>query len=91
MTQQALADALSPPATRASIANVEAGKQRVLAHTLVQLASALGTSVSDLLPVSEEPRPDVIRDELQQKLQLPNKDFRRIAAKLVPARSKDQK
>jgi transcriptional regulator with XRE-family HTH domain len=36
--------------TRASIANIETGKQRVLAKTLVDLAGVLGAEVADLLP-----------------------------------------
>src|SRR4051812_28522624 len=36
--------------TRTSITNIEKGRQIVAAHTLVQLAQTLGTSVSDLLP-----------------------------------------
>src|SRR6266850_4220472 len=38
LTQAGLGLRLEPPVTRAAIANVENGKQRVLAHTLVQLA-----------------------------------------------------
>ena len=49
MSQEKVAAALVPPATRASIANIESGKQRVLAHTLIQLAQVLQVSVSDLL------------------------------------------
>ena len=50
LSQSALGQRLIPQVTRASIANIEAGKQRVLAHTLVQLASALGTNLSNLVP-----------------------------------------
>ncbi len=53
MTQGELAARLLPTVTRASIANLELGKQRVLAHTLVQLADALDVSVSDLLGASQ--------------------------------------
>jgi transcriptional regulator with XRE-family HTH domain len=50
LSQAKLGEMLKPPVTRASIANVESGKQRVLAHTLVDLAAALGISVADLIP-----------------------------------------
>ena len=50
LTQQQLGALLAPKTTRVSVANVESGKQRVLAHTLVQFAEALRVSPSDLLP-----------------------------------------
>jgi transcriptional regulator with XRE-family HTH domain len=55
LTQEQLGGALSPPTTRVSIANVESGRQRVLTHTLVQLAAALKVEPSDLLPAKVEP------------------------------------
>lgn len=45
LTQAEVGALLQPTVTRASIANVEAGKQRVLAHTVVQLARAVGCPV----------------------------------------------
>lgn len=36
--------------TRANVANVEAGRQRVMLHDLPRLAKALGVPVLDLLP-----------------------------------------
>ena len=59
LTQEQLGNRLTPTVTRASIANIETGKQRVLAHTLVQLSHALEVSVDDLAredstPVSAE-------------------------------------
>jgi transcriptional regulator with XRE-family HTH domain len=57
LSQARLGEMLKPPVTRGSIANVESGKQRVLAHTLVDLAAALGVSVSDLLP-DTNPQPE---------------------------------
>ncbi len=36
--------------SRASIANIENGKQRVLLHQLFQFADALQVSLSDLIP-----------------------------------------
>jgi transcriptional regulator with XRE-family HTH domain len=49
LSQDDLASALDPPVTRASIANIEAGKQRILTHTLVKLADVLDVEVSSLL------------------------------------------
>lgn len=38
--------------TRASIANIEGGKQRVMLHDLPRLAAVLGLPVRDLLPAA---------------------------------------
>ncbi|OFV88269.1 MAG: hypothetical protein A3J75_00980 [Acidobacteria bacterium RBG_16_68_9] len=48
MTQEDLAERVVPRVTRAAIANIEGGKQRVLAHTLWQLADALGVPPATL-------------------------------------------
>ncbi len=48
LSQDDLAKAISM--TRASIANIEHGRQKVFAHTLVLIASALEVSASELLP-----------------------------------------
>lgn len=49
LTQAAVGARLIPPVTRASIANLELGQQRVLAHTLVQLSDVLGVPLDQLL------------------------------------------
>jgi len=36
--------------TRSSIANIEAGRQRAMVHTLLQVADALETSLPELVP-----------------------------------------
>jgi transcriptional regulator with XRE-family HTH domain len=55
LSQGELGKRLNPQLSRASIANIETGKQRVLAHTLCQMAAALGVSVDDLLTPSSQP------------------------------------
>jgi transcriptional regulator with XRE-family HTH domain len=54
LTQGELGMRLTPAVTRASIANLEVGKQRVLAHTLAQLAAILDVAIGDLLPTPPE-------------------------------------
>ena len=54
LRQEDVAAALS--LTRGSIANIERGRQRVLAHTLAEIALLLGVSPSTLLPESKVPR-----------------------------------
>jgi transcriptional regulator with XRE-family HTH domain len=49
LSQQDVANQLSPPVTRASIANIENGKQRVLCHTLMDLGRILDTPVANLM------------------------------------------
>lgn len=53
LTQQNLADRLD--ISRASLANIEVGRQRILVHHLYDLARALGLEVAALLPRSPEP------------------------------------
>jgi transcriptional regulator with XRE-family HTH domain len=49
LTQEQLGARLSPQVTRASIANIESGKQRVYAHSLAQIADALDVVVDELI------------------------------------------
>lgn len=51
LTQEELAKRVS--LTRTSITNIEKGRQRVMLHTLAQIAEVLGVSVSALLPDME--------------------------------------
>jgi transcriptional regulator with XRE-family HTH domain len=67
MTQFELARTLG--ISRTSVANIEAGQQRVMAHNLADLARALGVPVSRF--VEDEPPHAVdaqIRRELEHKL-----------------------
>ena len=72
MTQEQLGQLLSPPTTRVSIANIEAGKQRILSHTLVQIATALKMKVTSILPPDNKtgavPNLHDIANELVSKL-----------------------
>jgi transcriptional regulator with XRE-family HTH domain len=86
LTQEQLGSRIVPAVTRASIANIEAGKQGVLTHTLVQLARALATTPQDLLPkdsIEEDPAlRDRVQDELARKLSVPADKSRRLTEKL---------
>jgi len=82
-TQQQLGSLLTPQVTRASIANIETGKQRVLAHTLIQLAAALRVSVEELLPRVRAGGIAHIQEELSHKLALPNRQIDRLAQRLA--------
>lgn len=86
LTQEQLGSRIVPAVTRASIANIEAGKQGVLTHTLVQLARALATTPQDLLPKElsdEDPAlRDRVQNELAKKLSVPEEASRRLTEKL---------
>jgi transcriptional regulator with XRE-family HTH domain len=79
LTQEQLGAKLSPPLKRASIANIEGGKQRVLLHTVLQLARALDTEVSDLVAALERPTigTSALEAELEEKLAAMNPAKRR--------------
>jgi transcriptional regulator with XRE-family HTH domain len=83
MTQAQLGRSLTPPSTRASIANIENGKQRVLLHTFVQLAKVLEIDVKDLLPASEpaqSPSSQDVERELSRKLNLAAPQLKKLAS-----------
>lgn len=94
LSQAALGDLLRPPVTRASIANIETGKQRILAHTLVQLAEVLETSLTDLVPPQTQTKQiaaDTLEAEFARKLNLPPQEIKKLTAKVVRVtRSKKQ-
>ena len=48
LTQEQLGERVS--LTRTSITNIEKGRQRIMLHTLAQIAAALGVPTADLLP-----------------------------------------
>jgi len=95
MTQAQLAVALIPPTTRASVANVENGKQRVLVHTLVQFAKAMGVEVGKLLPPAEQSSPaptsKEVELELRRKLKLPSPQLKKLVGTARPSNPKTRK
>jgi transcriptional regulator with XRE-family HTH domain len=95
MTQSQLGLSLTPPSTRASIANIENGKQRVLVHTLMQFARTMGVSVQSLLPPAEEDsRPASPRDvelELKRKLKLPPPQLKKLVGAARQSNSTSKK
>jgi transcriptional regulator with XRE-family HTH domain len=56
LTQADLAEAVG--ISRASIANIERGQQRVQLHLVVRLAEVLGLDIVELLPPMPSPSPD---------------------------------
>jgi transcriptional regulator with XRE-family HTH domain len=85
MTQQDLADAVE--LSRASIANIEAGRQPFPAHMLFVLARALGARVEDLLPdTSVLDDPDSVPEAVIEGLDEPERNWvRKVLAPKEPA------
>jgi transcriptional regulator with XRE-family HTH domain len=97
MSQEYLGQQLDPKVTRASIANIEAGKQRVLSHTLVQLSKALGVNIVELLPsetasqiTKQKSSTNELKNELNKKLSLPSGEFNKIMSKINANIGKDK-
>lgn len=91
LTQEKLGRMLHPSMTRASVANIEGGKQRVLAHTLVSIASALKIALGDLIPPAPfrtaQRSGSSLKGELADKLDLSPRKLGALFAKLsVPAK-----
>jgi transcriptional regulator with XRE-family HTH domain len=87
LTQADLGGRLHPPLTRASMANIENGKQRVLAHTAVELAEVLDVGVEQLLPRPRRTKisaadPANLEQELISKLSI-SKDQARVMAAAI--------
>jgi transcriptional regulator with XRE-family HTH domain len=85
LSQEQLGARLTPKMTRASIANMESGKQRVLAKTLVDLAEALAVDVVKLLPVQQSRQSTNltgIEAELGAVLDLSPDKLKELASKL---------
>ena len=87
LTQGDVAARIVPAVTRASIANLELGHQRVLAHTLVQLSEILGVSVAELLSAPPVPSSDwdAVIAALQSALKLPRTRAARLARRIEAA------
>ena len=86
LTQEQLGNRLTPTMTRASVANIETGKQRVLAHTLLQLSGALDVSLDDLtraepIPVASEVA-EQVNVVLRKRLRLSEAQAQRFTATL---------
>lgn len=68
--------------SRASIANIEKGRQRILLHQLYSLASSLGVEPFALLPLREQPNRGIDRPTLRSSIALSKKEEDEVA-KLV--------
>jgi len=65
LTQDAVANRLS--LKRASITNIENGRQQLLAHTLMQLADVLCVSIYSLLPAKTEDAAETLSAALKTR------------------------
>jgi transcriptional regulator with XRE-family HTH domain len=96
MTQAQLCSSLKPPSTRASIANIENGKQRVLAHTLAQLAESLAVGIEALVPPpageqpAKPPSQKEVERELKMKLNLGRSQLKKLTSTLSETHTGDR-
>lgn len=58
-TQERLANAIG--LSRASIANIEVGRQRLMMHQVIDLARALGVRLADLTGYGDEPESERVK------------------------------
>ncbi|NTU50238.1 MAG: helix-turn-helix domain-containing protein [Desulfobulbaceae bacterium] len=93
LTQEALAQSLLPKMTRVSIANIESGNQRILSHTLFQIAGVLDVPMSELLPPKEGAitvnSSDII-SELSSKLGISKSQAKKIAKQATSPNAEDE-
>ncbi|MBI4432348.1 MAG: helix-turn-helix transcriptional regulator [Candidatus Omnitrophica bacterium] len=73
LTQKQLADATK--LSRTSITNIEKGRQKILVHTLFELASALAIEVPTLFPEKENPKGLSMTSEKIKKLPKEEKNW----------------
>jgi len=73
LTQEDLASRVS--LTRTSVTNIEKGRQKLLLHTLFELASAMKTPVNRLIPESEPAERVQIERELNSGLSKAERDW----------------
>lgn len=57
LTQEQLGSRLVPPLKRVTVSNIETGKQRVLAHVLVDFARVLEVTLAELVPAAPASQP----------------------------------
>ena len=87
-SQQELAGQLSPPLTRASIANIESGRQRLMVHVALEICRALEITPDELLSdfltptTSQVVSDDHLVDELARKLAYPRDQAKALMKKL---------
>ncbi|MPZ20580.1 MAG: helix-turn-helix domain-containing protein [Luteitalea sp.] len=91
LTQAALGRLLNPPVTRASIANLESGRQGLLLHTFIQITKILECSLSDLIPPTTTARVDIaLESQVARELgkaKVPDEARRRISQQfMLPAK-----
>jgi transcriptional regulator with XRE-family HTH domain len=86
LTQAELGLRLDPPVTRASVANLESGRQRVLLHTVVQLATILECELRHLVPSIDGGRAGDLETDVAGELRgfkIPNHARTRISRQLM--------
>jgi transcriptional regulator with XRE-family HTH domain len=89
VTQQALATQVT--LTRASIANIEKGRQQILLHTLVDIAEALRVDISKLIPPQASAGHEQLEALLRDRPRTQREWVESVVAENAPARGGHRK
>lgn len=87
ITQESLAAAIG--LTRTSVTNIERGRQKLLLHTLADIAASLDTSLASLLPERDTPSNESF-DKAVKSLPEPERKFVLAGVKAVRPGSTSQ-
>jgi ribosome-binding protein aMBF1 (putative translation factor) len=85
MSQETLGRSLEPPMTRASVANIESGQQRVFLHTAMRLSSVLGFDLGEAIAEVQGSKPNSkeLASELAEKLPMSASRARSLAQRIA--------
>lgn len=75
--------------TRSSIANLEAGRQRIALHLFVAICQALDKDVCELLPEKPEPHRSPISTDIEEKLASSPESMQKFVHEAVARREID--
>jgi transcriptional regulator with XRE-family HTH domain len=75
--------------TRSSIANLEAGRQRIALHLFVAICQTLGKDICEFLPENPEPHRSPISADVEQKLASSPESMQRFVQEAVARRGID--
>ena len=86
VTQSELAEAIG--LTRTSVTNIEKGRQKLLVHSLFEIAAALKVSLGHL--IEESMRDETTKLEIQIPSTVSDKDRALIESAISPSKAKDR-
>ena len=85
LTQAELAEAIS--LSRTSVTNIENGRQKIMVHTLLEIALVLGASVTDLLPTMDQSKSASVKNQLLLEM---SEEDRKFIAEIVGSELREE-